>query len=381
MPILLIRGGTVLDSANQINRVADVAVENGRILSVGPFSGQAAFVIDAAGCYVTPGLIDHHTHIYPLIPNGIPGEAVCFASGVTTISDAGSTGCATYALHRPFMEQSKLGIYCWLNVCSTGLASLPVIEDVDPANYNAARIAQTFERYGDRLLGLKIRTSKNVVKELGYGPVAETIKLAETLGVPVMVHCTNPPEPMETLLDMLRPGDVLTHMYQNIGYTILNKDGHVSTAAKAARARGVIFEAADARAHFSFEVSEPAIAEGFLPDIISTDLTVLSMYQRPTAFSMAMQINKYLHLGLTMEQVFARCTVNPARRMGKLPELGTLSPGTVADIAVFKPEQAKNLFGDRPFADNDCKLRPGHLFLRPVLTVKDGEMVYRDMTF
>lgn len=381
MPIFVIRNGTVIDPANLIHERTDVVFEDGRIVSVGPFNGKAAFAVDATNCYVTPGLIDHHAHLYPLIPNGIPGEAICFASGVTTLGDAGSTGCATYPLHRNFIETSKLNVYCWLNVCATGLASLPIIEDVNPETYNPSRIAKVFERYGDELLGLKLRTSRNVVKELGYAPLSETVKLADSLGVPVMVHCTNPPGPMEKLLEFLRPGDVLTHMYQNIGYTILDTEGHVSAAAKAARERGVIFEAADARAHFSFEVSEPAIAEGFYPDIISTDLTILGMYQRPTAFSLAMQINKYLHLGLSLDEVITRCTVNPAKQMKHFPEIGTLTPGATADIAVFRPEETENVFGDRPFADKSISLRPGKLSLRPVLTVKDGEMVYRDITF
>ena len=381
MSVLVIRNGTVIDPANQLHQVADVAVENGRVISVGPFIGDADFSIDASGCYVTPGLIDHHAHLYPLIPNGIPAEAICFASGVTTVGDAGSTGCATYPLHRNFLESSKLNIWCWLNVCSTGLSSLPIIEDVDPANYNPSRIAKVFEKYGDQLLGLKLRTSKNVVKELGYRPLAEAVKLADSLGVPVMVHCTNPPGPMEELLDLLRPGDVLTHMYQNIGYTILDQEGHVSAAAKAARERGIRFEAADARAHFSFQVSVPAIEEGFLPDFISTDLTILSMYQRPTSFSLAMQMNKYLHLGLTIDQVVERCTVNPARQMKRLSQIGTLTPGVAADVAVFRPDHAENQFGDRPFKDADCTLRQGNLSIRPVLTLKDGEMVYRDISF
>lgn len=381
MAILLIKNGTVIDPANHLHTRADVAVEDGNILSVGCFESTPDFEIDATGCYVTPGLIDHHMHAYPLIPKGIPAEAICFASGVTSVSDAGSTGCATYPLHQQFIEKSKLDISCWLNVSTYGLSKLPVLEDVDPADFDIAGIEKAFADYGKRLLGLKLRTSKNVVGELGYRPLQETVKLAEQLHVPVMIHCTNPPGPMEELLDILRPGDVLTHMYQNVGYTILDDSRHVSAAAKAARARGVYFEAADARAHFSFEVSEPAIAEGFIPDIIGTDLTAFSMYLRPTAFSLAMQLNKYIHLGMSLDDVIRCCTLNPAKRMGRLHEIGSLSPGTWADVAVFRPESAENVFGDRPYADKSCSTRNGRLTIRPVLTLKGGEMVYRDITF
>lgn len=164
-------------------------------------------------------------------------------------------------------------------------------------------------------------------------------------------------------------------------HSYLDDSRHVSAAAKAARARGVYFEAADARAHFSFEVSEPAIAEGFIPDIIGTDLTAFSMYLRPTAFSLAMQLNKYIHLGMSLDDVIRCCTLNPAKRMGRLHEIGSLSPETWADVAVFRPESAENIFGDRPYADESCSTRNGRLTIRPVLTLKGGEMVYRDITF
>jgi len=378
--MLLLKNGHVIDPCNSIDQVADVLVEDGRIVRVGQAEERADNVIDAGGCYVTPGLIDHHCHLYPLAKIGLPAEAVCFASGVTTAVDAGSTGCATYAEHRPFIQLSKLRIRAYLNVCSTGLSSLPTLEDVDPAHWDEGAIRDCFDRYGGELLGLKLRTSAPIVKELGYQPLRAAVALAEKLGVTVMVHCTNPPGEMSELLDILRPGDVMTHMYMNQGSAI-TENGAVKECARRARERGVVFETADARAHFGLDVAQAAIQEGFWPDILASDLTRLSMYLRPTAFNMAMQISKYAALGIPFGTLIELCTIAPAVHMGMADTIGSLTVGHGADIAVFRPVHRENVFGDRPYGNRDQKRFLGDTLYQPVLTLKDGDMVYRDITF
>lgn len=379
---LIIRNGTMIDSENGLEKYLDIAVEDNRIVRVGPeLSGEAVSEIDATDCMVTPGLIDHHAHIYPMAKIGIPGEAVCFSSGVTTVVDAGSTGCDTYENYRPFHQNMKLGIWSYLNVCSTGLASLPEkMEDVDPEHMDREKIRMVFKKYGTELLGLKLRTSRGIVKDRGLEPLKAAVQLGDELGVPLMVHITDPPEPMDEILKLLRPKDVVTHMYQNTGYSILN-GGTVSREVWRARERGVLFEAADARAHFSFEVSEAAVREGFFPDLLGTDLTHLSMHLRPTSFNMAMQISKYAFLGIPFPEVIRRCTWNPAVEMGLEKQIGSIREGKRADLAVFRPCQKKNVFGDRPFGNKECSLREGMTVYEPVLTVKNGEMVYRSVTF
>lgn len=379
---VIIRNGTVIDPKNRFHQQADVAIQDRKIAGVGSFPEQAVMDVDASGCIVTPGLIDHHAHLYPLAGIGIPAQAMCFASGVTTAVDAGSTGCATFARYLPYLQQEKLTIRAYLNVCSTGLDSLPAaMEDVRPQAYDRDTIAQAFQAYPQYLLGLKLRTSKAVVKELGYEPLRQTVALAEELGVSVMVHCTDPPGSMAELLDCLRPGDVLTHMYMNKGSTILAENGQVIQAARSARDRGVLFEAADARAHFSFQVSQQAVAQDFLPDFIATDLTRLSINLRPTAFSMANQLAKYHTLGIPLEQLIASCTSVPARHMGLEGQAGCLSPGAWGDVAVFRLLDQPVEFGDRTYPDPDCHLMQGHTCFRPVLTVKRGEAVFRDIAF
>lgn len=380
---LLIKNGLVLDPAAHLKKKTDVAIRNGKILGLGDFSReQTHFVIDAKGCYVVPGLIDHHSHIYPLMKTGIPSESLCFAAGVTTVVDAGSTGYATYEGYRNFIQsETLLQIRPYLNVCATGLATLPYLENLNPDSFDQGRIAEIFAKFPGEFEGLKIRTSKNIVKEFGFRPLDRTLEIAEKIGVPIMVHCTNPPGPLGEVIRRLRPGDVLTHMYQNIGPTLLDEKRKVIPEAYAARERGVIFEAADARAHFSFEVSEPAIAQGFLPDIIATDITQFSMNQRPTSFNLAMQLSKYTFLGIDFYEALRRCTENPARVMGRLDTIGTLTPGTDADVAILKPVEWENEFGDRPYYITERQLRKGKLLYKPMMTVKQGKIVYRDLLF
>lgn len=378
--MLLLKNGHVIDPVNRIDRAADVLVEDGKIVQVGQVKEKVDNTIDASGCYVTPGLIDHHCHLYPLAKIGLPAEAVCFASGVTTAVDAGSTGCATYAQHRPFIRSSKLRIRAYLNVCTTGLSSLPTLEDVDPAHWDEGQISSCFEAYRDELLGLKLRTSAPIVKELGYAPLRATVELAEKLGVSVMVHCTDPPGEMSELLDILRPGDVMTHMYMNQGSAIV-ENGAVKDCVLRARERGVVFEAADARAHFGLDVAQTAIREGFWPDILASDLTKLSMHLRPTAFNMAMQLSKYAALGIPFEVLIKLCTCAPAAHMGMLDTIGSLTVGHTADVAVFRPLHRENIFGDRPYGNEAQKHMIGETVYEPVLTLKDGDMVYRSVTF
>lgn len=377
--MLILKNGRVLDPMNHVDTIADVAVENGKIIKVGIVE-QAPNdnVIDASGCIVTPGLVDHHTHLYPFAKIGLPAEAVCFAAGVTTAVDAGSTGCAIYPQRREYLKYSKLGIRAYLHVCSTGLDVMP--EDVNPDHWDEGAIRECFAQYPDELLGLKIRSSASIVKEFGYEPLKAAVSMAERLGVHVMVHTTAPPGAFSELVDILNPGDVLTHMYMNQG-SCLVENGKVIPAAIRARERGVLFEASDARLHFGMDVAKTAIAEGFYPDILATDVTKLSMHLRPTVFNMAMQVSKYTHLGIPFEKTIELCTAAPARQMGMADRIGSLAVGRAADIAVFKPVRTENVFGDRPYGAADQLLSMGTLLYKPMLTVKNGEMVYRDLTF
>ena len=165
---------------------ADILAEGSRIRKAEPgICDRAVSEIDATGCYVTPGLVDHHTHIYPMASIGISGEAVCFGSGVTTAVDAGSTGCGTYDRYRPWIRASKLAVCPYIHVSTGGLSSLPeAMEEVDPHHMDAEGIRELFRRYGNELAGLKIRISRNIVGDLGMDPLKRAVEIAELTGVP-----------------------------------------------------------------------------------------------------------------------------------------------------------------------------------------------------
>lgn len=373
---LLIRNATVIDPAQEIFQKADVAVKDGKISGLGDFSLEKSFhTIDASECLVVPGLIDMHTHLYPLTEIGIPAEAACFSSGVTTAMDCGSAGAATYPAHRGSILTSRLRIRALLHVCSAGLATGRYLENPDPRYYDISKIEGCLHEFPE-LLGLKVRQGAEIVGDLGLRPLAATIEIAEKYQVPVMVHCSNPPGKMDEIIEMLRPGDILTHAYQDNGDSLLDKYGKVSKAAWTARKRGVIFDVANANIHFSFAVARQAIAEGFLPDTISTDLTTRSLYRRPAVFNLLHVMSKYLNLGLSLPQVIERCTIRPAQLMKLDNKIGSLRVGCCADIAVLSEFNHDTAFGDRTGV-----IMSGNRNLRAMLTVRAGEIVYRDQEF
>lgn len=374
---IIIKNGHVIDTYNEMDQIMDVAIDNGKIVGVGHYNeNEAAHKIDATGCIVTPGLIDFHAHLYPMTEIGIPAEPVCFSSGVTTVVDAGSAGCATYEGHRGFIASSKLRIKSFLHVCSAGLATGRYLENPDPKDYDEKKISRLVNLYKHEIVGLKIRQGAEIVGGLGLEPLKETIRIAEKLGVPVMVHCSNPPGKLSDMINLLRKGDILTHAYQNKGNSIIDSDGLVCKSAWEARKRGVIFDVANANIHFSFDVANQALKEKFLPDTISTDLTMRSLYKRPAVFNLLHVMAKYLNMGLTINEVIERCTIIPAKLLGIEGETGNFNSGTFADVAVLKVVEKNVQFGDR-----EGKLLLGNKLIRNMMTIKDGEIVFRDIEF
>jgi len=375
MADILLKNGRVLDPFNGIDQVMDLAVSKGIIEKIHEsITAEALQTIDLSGCIVTPGLIDFHTHIFPLAEIGVLGEATYFPSGVTTVVDAGSAGAGTYEGHRGFLGSTKLNIKCFLNISSGGLATGSYLENLNPKHYNRDKIRKLFNKYRHELIGLKVRQGAEIVGEFGLEPLKEAIKLADELGVKVMVHCSNPPSDMEDLVNLLRTGDILSHAFQNKHSTILDASGKVSEAVWKARDRGVIFDVAHANVHFSFDVAAIAFDQGFLPDTISTDLTVRSLYKRPAVMNMLHVMSRFLSMGMSLEQVVKACTQKPAQLLGMERELGSLSEGTIADLSVLRLIDSKTQFGDC-----DGNIINGSQQFRAMLTIKEGDLVFRDI--
>ena len=374
---LLIFGGIIVDPASNVNASGDVWIDGDKISDVNSEqNSEAVTSIDVTGCYVFPGLIDYHTHLfYGGTAIGVSPDLALLPQGVTTAVDQGSAGVSNF---ERFMDsvvaRQTTRIFSYLHVNPTGLASLPhSTEDVDPAHYDLQQSRNLFEQYAGQLLGLKIRSSREIVKELGLQPLRQTIHLAEQLGCRVVVHTTNPPTSVGELAELLRAGDVYTHMYQGKGSSIIADDGKLAASIRQARERGVIFDTADGRAHYALSVAAAALAEGFMPDIISTDLTLGNVYD-PSVFGLPFIMSKYLALGLSLAEVVGACTAAPAKLLGMEGKLGTLTPGAYADVSVFRLVKKRAQFTDFTGRTLVCEQ-----LLVPQLTVSHGKVVYRSL--
>ncbi|MDR3561338.1 MAG: amidohydrolase family protein [Negativicutes bacterium] len=374
---LLICNGTVVDPARDFFGKADVLIQNNKIVDT-PSGAKvdAAKVIDVAGCLVLPGLVDYHTHLYHGGTEiGVPADSALLPQGVTTAVDQGSAGVNNFeGFFKTVLAGSQVRVFAHLHASPAGLATLPrFLEPVDPKLYDVESALSLFEKYSRQLVGLKIRQTKEIVGEFGLAPLAATIKMAEAIGCRVVVHTTNPPGAVEDLVALLRSGDVYTHMYQGKGSNIIDGGGKVRQAVRDARARGVLFDTADGRVHHAFSVARAAIAAGFEPDIISTDLVRGNVFDQ-SVFGLPLVMSKYLGLGISLKNVVKACTATPAGLIGMDGKVGTLTPGAYADVAVFRlkelPVMMEDIFGET--------LALSQVFI-PRLTVLGGRVVYRSL--
>ncbi len=375
---ILIRGGWVIDPARSRSGLEDLLVQGVRIAAIP--SGEkteANQVIDATDCLVLPGLIDFHAHLFARGTEiGVFPDPALLPQGVTTAVDGGSAGIGNFdSFVQSIIATSQTRILGDLNVSPTGIMTDRYHEDVRPHNYDLPKTKEIFARYKGKLLALKIRQSCEIVGEMGLAPLRATLKMAEAIGCPVVVHITNPPSSPEELAALLRPGDVFCHVYHGKGQTILSKDGKVLPGIRRARQRGVIFDAANGRSHFSLVTAHAAIADGFFPDVLSTDLTVSSLYG-DYAFGLPYIMSKYLNLGMPLEDVVAACTATPAKLIGLKGTVGTLAPGAFADIAVFRLKKHSMVF-----LDSLRESFRGEQLLIPQLTIIGGKVVYRQIDF
>ena len=367
---LLIVNGHVIDPANQVDEVRPVAVYNGEIV---PYEqGEPArHTIDAAGRYVFPGLIDAHAHMFTEGTEiGIYPDLAYLPTGVTSAVDA-TAGVANYRLFRSaVIARSKVTIKSFLQMCSAGLATTSYHENINPKYFNPEKIARIYHENKDNILGLKIRQSEELAEGLGIEPLKATVAIAERIGCPVEVHCTNIPVPTGEVLELLRPGDIFEHVYQGVKNTILDENGRLYDSVRQARERGILFDTAEGRKHGDFDVMQKAMEQGFVADFCSTDLVLASMYRR-SIFSLPNLMSRYIAMGIPMAEVVRMATQAPARLMGMEGVIGCLTPGARADIAIFRwiPQH-------QTYKDWKGSTFQAEMLLKPELTIKDGDLVY-----
>ena len=367
---LLIVNGHVIDPASGVDEVRPVSVYNGRITRYEE-GEQARHVIDAAGRYVFPGLIDSHAHMFTEGTEiGIYPDLAYLPTGVTSAVDA-TAGVANYRLFRSaVIARSKVTIKSFLQMCSAGLATTSYHECINPKYFNPEKIARIYEENKDNILGLKIRQSEELAEGLGIEPLKATVAIADRIGCPVEVHCTNIPVPTSEVLGILRPGDIFEHVYQGVKNTILDENGRLYDCVLQARERGILFDTAEGRKHGDFDVMLKAKEQGFIADFCSTDLVLASMYRR-SIFSLPNLMSRYVAMGIPLKQVVEMTTQAPARLMKMEGEIGCLSEGARADIAIFSWLPMHQTYRDWKGAAFEADRT-----LKTEMTIKDGDIVY-----
>ena len=377
---IIIKNGHVIDPANAVNAVGNVYIDTDRLVEAFP-EEAANLVIDATGKYVFPGLIDFHTHLfYKSTEIGINPDTSMLCQGVTTAVDAGSFGASNVeAFVDNIINRCDTTVQAYLEFCSAGMPTMKYHENFDPAKWDMKMMPYYLKKYKDVLLGLKIRMSKPLLGPNGAEIFRKAVKTAHELGANICVHTTDPSVSMAEVAELLEKGDVLAHVFHgtgaNEGDTIIDADGKVNQAIIEAQARGVVMDAANGGNHWKFAVAEKALAQGFLPDIISTDITVKTLYKDPV-FSLPFIMSKYLMLGMSVEQIIERVTINPARLMRGEERYGTLSVGSLADVAIFDI-----IDKEVTYSDTANEKRTGKKVFLPLMTFKGGEIVYRTLSF
>ena len=367
---LVIKNGHVIDPANNTDEIKDIAIYNGKIVKYDK-NEKVRHVIDAKGKFVFPGLIDSHAHMFQDGTDiGIYPDVAYLPTGVTAAIDF-SAGASNYNIFRSgVIERSKVTIKSFLQVCSAGLVTTSYHECINPKYFNEEKIIRIFEENKDNILGLKIRQSEELAEGLGIEPLKETIKIAEKIGCPVEVHCTNIPVPTSEVLKVLRPGDIFQHVYQGVKNTIIDENGKLYDCVLEARKRGIIFDTAEGRKHGDYDIMLSAMKQGFIADMCSTDLVLGSMYRRPI-FSLPNLMSRYISMGIPMTEVVKMTTVRPAQLMKMEGIIGCLTEGAKADVAIFDWIDCKQTYKDWKGTEFQ-----GEKLLKPEMTIKNGQIVY-----
>ena len=395
---LLLKGGHVIDPANNLDGKMDVGVLLGKIAAIEKDipANQAAKVVDVSGLYVTPGLIDIHYHIghggaplnwfapdspdhevlsttavdprSHLNPLGVPPD-LALQSGVTTIVDAGTAGADTFLQEKEeAIDHAKVRVLAFLNIVADGMVG-GLEQSVD--QMDVKRCADTILRYSDILVGVKTAHywTQRPLDELhpSWAAVDRAIACGEAAKVPVMYDFWPRPERSyaDLILQKARPGDIHTHVFAQ-QFPILLPDGKLNPILQQARNRGVIFDVGHGAGSFWFRNAVPAVKQGFVPDSISTDLHTGDF----TILSMSNVMSKLLSMGVPLADLIRRSTVNPAREIHR-PELGTLSIGKEADIAVLE-----ELHGHFGYIDCGYAKMEGTSQLVARMTIRAGRILY-----
>lgn len=341
---LVLKGGHVVDPAQCIDGPMDIAFLSGKVAAIDTDIAVPAGVEtrDVSGHYVTPGLIDMHTHVYwGGTSLGIDAEEYCRTSAVTTAIDTGSAGPGNFAgFRKHVIEKSEVRILAYLHISHAGIFGfsnrIMVGESEDLRLMDPQTAVEVAMANRDLIVGIKVRLGKWASGIHGMAPFEHAIQVAEETGLPLMVHIDEPPPSYAEVVERLRPGDVLTHCFRPFPNTPVTPDGKVRPEVLAARQRGVLFDIGHGMGSFSFKVARLMLDNGFYPDTISSDVHALCI--NGPAFDQVTTLSKFLNLGMSFPEVIRTTTENAALTLSR-PDLGNLKPGSIGDAAILSVDE------------------------------------------
>jgi dihydroorotase len=368
---LILKGGHVVDPSQNVDGVRDVAFKDGKVSGFGKDlkPGADTEVRDVSGYIVSPGLIDMHTHVYwGGTSLGIDADEFCRTSGVTTAIDTGSAGPGNWAgFRKHVIERSEARILAYLHVSFAGIFGFSktiMVGESRNIDLMAPRdCAEVADANRDLIVGIKVRVGRHSSGDQGTAPLNAALQVAEEVGMPVMAHIDHPPPSYEEVLDMLRPGDVLTHAFRPFPNAPCTSQGKIKDAVLKARKRGVFFDIGHGGGSFAFKTARAMLANGFEPDTISSDVHTLCI--EGPAFDQVTTMSKFLCMGMSLPAVIKASTVNAAVCLQRM-EYGSLKVGSLGDATLLTVREGRfdyvdvmgeHLIGDRRIVSEGVVLK------------------------
>ncbi len=370
---ILLKNASLVDlDRMDIIKPRDILIGENKVEEIGTRIEFASSykLIDLSEKFAIPGLIDFHTHIFPGGTSiEIDPDFICLNRGVTAAVDCGSCGTIDFHAFKDFAKNIKTKVYCFINISKVGIIDEGELLDINNANPEEVNELINYNR--DFIIGLKVRVSKNIVGNNGLKPLELALRVARIQNLPVMVHITNPIAPIPEILSMIGKADIVSYCFHGRGYTIINKSGNVINEVQEAKKRGVIFDSAHGSMNFNFQIAKLAINEGFLPDLITTDISKKSI--NGPVFDLATTISKFIALGVPFLEVIKRCTLYPSKFLPQENDRFIWKKGMEANISVFEYEK-----GNFIFHDSDGNYLSGKKRIVPFITIYNNKIFQAD---
>lgn len=369
---LLITGGTVIDPSQNLHEVREVGIYGTQIVDLESLESYSAKkILDASGLIVTPGLIDLHAHVYKRhVPISIDADATSLAGGVTTVLDAGSAGSYNFeGFKHDVIDRVDTEVLGLVNLSCIGLVAAHYGELMDARYADPDGVVETIRRFPNQAVGVKIRAGAHIIGsgQQGWDNFKKAVQAARDSETWLMIHIGECPMALPEMIPHLQPGDCITHCFKGGSTTVLNQEGRIHSELATARDNGIIFDIGHGFGSFHWEIAEAAVEQGFIPTTISTDLHLMNLHG--PVFDMPTTMSKFLHLGVSLDDVIDMSTTQPARVLGRAGDLGTLAPGTVADITLLEKHD-----GQFAYTDSYDQTRTGREKLTAVGIVRRGDL-------